>query len=434
MVSRAVKRHTRDSHRGLTWLAVFLGLPACAQVVINEIHYDPDIKIEPVEFIELHNSGSASVDLSGWEFSAGINYRFAAGTSLPPDGYLVVTQDRAAFQARFGVDALGPWDGKLDNDGESITLRDAEGQTIDQVTYRRGFPWPTVGDPPGYSIELVHPTFDNDLGGNWRASSIGDPVSPEGIELIAAGSTWRYFKGTSEPSTPRTTWRQAEFNDSAWLVGAAPIGYGETFIATRLTDMQGSYTSVFFRKEFVVDDPAEFGALTIEAQFDDGFKAWVNGVNVIDGQANMPPGEVAYNGTASSAIEELDFVTFTLAAQAPALLRPGLNVLAIQAHNANLSVSSDFFIDARLLASPAGSAGNGPTPGRRNAVYATNLGPQIRQVDHSPQQPAGSQPVTITARSPIPMASRPYPSITSWWIRALTSSSAMPPTPITGPP
>ena len=45
-----------------------------------------------------------------------------------------------------------------------------------------------------------------------------------------------------------------------------------------------------------------------------------------------------------------------------------------------------------------GSANRGPTPGAINSVYATNLPPQIRQVDHSPQQPAAGQPVTITAK------------------------------------
>lgn len=36
-----------------------------AQVVINEIHYNPDDKLEHVEFIELYNNGPDSPDLSG---------------------------------------------------------------------------------------------------------------------------------------------------------------------------------------------------------------------------------------------------------------------------------------------------------------------------------------------------------------------------------
>ena len=36
-----------------------------ANVLINEIHYDPDVKTELVEFIELYNAGDEIADLSG---------------------------------------------------------------------------------------------------------------------------------------------------------------------------------------------------------------------------------------------------------------------------------------------------------------------------------------------------------------------------------
>src|SRR5687768_193071 len=43
-------------------------------VVINEIHYNPDVKTQLVEFVELHNSGDAPVDLSGASFTKGVGY------------------------------------------------------------------------------------------------------------------------------------------------------------------------------------------------------------------------------------------------------------------------------------------------------------------------------------------------------------------------
>ena len=49
-------------------------------VVINEIHYDPDVKTELVEFIELYNTTAADIDLSGWYFTNAISYRFGAGS------------------------------------------------------------------------------------------------------------------------------------------------------------------------------------------------------------------------------------------------------------------------------------------------------------------------------------------------------------------
>ncbi len=47
----------------------------------------------------------------------------------------------------------------------------------------------------------------------------------------------------------------------------------------------------------------------------------------------------------------------------------------------------------------AGSWRSGsPTPGERNFVFAENIPPHIRQVNHTPKQPASSQPVRITAK------------------------------------
>ncbi|MHC4499183.1 MAG: lamin tail domain-containing protein, partial [Planctomycetota bacterium] len=158
-------------------------------VVINEIHYDPDVKTEQVEFVELYNPDDESADLSGWYFSRGIDFTFPPGTSLASDAYLVVVQDSnmfdpnstsdADFVAKFpGVTPTGVFLGRLTNDGENVELRNAQGEEIDQVDYQLGFPWPTVGDPVpfadppdgnGHSMQLVNPGLDNDLGGSWHS-------------------------------------------------------------------------------------------------------------------------------------------------------------------------------------------------------------------------------------------------------------------------
>ncbi|HKQ36474.1 MAG TPA: lamin tail domain-containing protein, partial [Verrucomicrobiae bacterium] len=332
---------------GLTVVgSVFLSSGVKGQIVINEIHYDPDVKTELVEFVELHNASSAAVNISGWSLSDAIDYTFPAGTTIAPGGFAVAAQNTNAFRAKFGFNAFGPWAGRLNSSGERVVLRNAAGQIVDEVTYQLGFPWPTVGDSPGNSIELIHPALDDDLGGSWRASggSVGGGTV-NNVSLLPDHSTWKYFKGTTNPSSPATAWRNAGFNDASWANGGAPIGYGETFIVTSLADMNGGYTSFFLRKTFNATNVSAFDRLILEAQYDDGFKAWINGVLVIDGNANMPAGEVPYTGTASAAIENLNFVTFTL----PNVLVAGVNTIAVQVHNSALSGSSDAFFDARLI-------------------------------------------------------------------------------------
>jgi hypothetical protein len=124
-----------------------------AQVVINEIHSDPDLKTEWVEYVELYNAGDQEADLSGWQFNSGISYTFDQGTVLAPGDYLIVAQSPEQVltkwrSGRFPLPAdrvLGPFGGKLSNEEDELVLRDAQGEVVDQVTYQLGFPWPTVG-------------------------------------------------------------------------------------------------------------------------------------------------------------------------------------------------------------------------------------------------------------------------------------------------
>lgn len=367
-----------------------------AAVVINEIHYRPPNKLDQAEFIELHNTGGSTVALSGWRIEGGVEYAIANATELPPGGFLVVAQNPSTMLAKFGVSALGPWKGRLNNQGEEVRLINAAGGLEDSVDYKLGFPWPTLGDPPGYSMELIHPDLDNDLGGSWRASFNPSTQNPTGT-LISKGSQWRYFKGIGEPSTPKTAWRQRGFNDISWVSGPMPIGYDPSIpMGVSLNDMRRSYTMVYFRRPFVVQDASKVRSLKLSALYDDGFKIWINGVPVPNGDVNMAAGEVPYTGTASRALELNTYQSFTLESPQNYLVS-GTNIIAIQAANSSRDNSSDFYLDVELTA-VTGSPNYGPTPGSANSVFSTNAPPQIRQVRHSPEQPLSDQQVTITAK------------------------------------
>src|SRR5262249_33488690 len=98
----------------LAWFAV----SSLGDVLINEIHYDPPIKTEHTEFIELYNNGSVAISLDGWQLTGAVDFTFPSGVSMPAGGYVVVAQDPAALRAKFGASALGPWQGILSNQGE----------------------------------------------------------------------------------------------------------------------------------------------------------------------------------------------------------------------------------------------------------------------------------------------------------------------------
>lgn len=142
-------------------------------VVINEIHYNPALKTEGVEFIELYNRSAYEVDLSYWTLGEGVGFFFEPGNKLPPNGFLIIAQNPAAVTARYGVPVVGAYTGRLNAEGDEIVLRDNNAEEVDRVVYGLGFPWPIVGDEPSRSIELINPDLDNNRGSAWRA---GEPT------------------------------------------------------------------------------------------------------------------------------------------------------------------------------------------------------------------------------------------------------------------
>ncbi len=145
------------------------------EVVINEIHYNPDIETDLVEFIELYNTSAAPINLSNWSFSQGVEYVFPVGATIAANNYYVIAQNAAQFQTKFGFAPNGVFIGGLNSDGENVRLKNAADVIEDEVDYQLGFPWPTVGDTVGApgngrSIQLVNPTLQNDVGGSWRSA------------------------------------------------------------------------------------------------------------------------------------------------------------------------------------------------------------------------------------------------------------------------
>ena len=140
-----MKLRSKRTAAGILSLAMLLGcagaMPASAAqggVTINEACSKNTVFAAAdgnyYDWIELYNSGSQSADLTGWGLSdkATKPYRFTfpAGTSIAPGGRLVVycdstlgTTDTTA--APFGLSASG----------ETLTLTDASGNTVDTITF-----------------------------------------------------------------------------------------------------------------------------------------------------------------------------------------------------------------------------------------------------------------------------------------------------------
>ena len=189
------------------------------------------------------------------------------------------------------------------------------------------------------------------------------PLVGAGTPLpILVGTTWAYFKGTVAPPA---NWNTNAFNDASWLTGPSGIGYGDGDDATTLSDMQNSYTTVYTRRQFDVANPAAIGGLELRADYDDGFVAYLNGVEVA--RRNIPAGtpsnttlassaHEASGGTNGNAIETISLNAFVNQ------LVTGTNTLAIQGVNVSLT-SSDLTMrfELRVTNAPPAAPAN-PSP------------------------------------------------------------------------
>jgi hypothetical protein len=198
-------------------------------IVINEIHYHPDENTEPVEFLELYNAGAQAIDLDGWYMDSGVRYTFQGTHIINPGEYVVICQDPDAFEAKFGMSAFGPFDGKLSNDGELLVLRNAAGKKIDEVDYKSRFPWPVAAHGEGASMELINPYLDNDLAGSWRSSGYRNSDRPE----LAFGAP--------SPGAPNRTYTEAAPPQIRQVRHAPeqPLSSEAVRISAKITDPDG---------------------------------------------------------------------------------------------------------------------------------------------------------------------------------------------------
>lgn len=134
----------------------------------TEIMYNP-VGGGAYEFLELHNAGFASFDLSGATFE-GIDFQFPAGTIMPGGAIWILASDEdpAAFATRYpGVNPAGYYGGALSNGGERIALRAANGEILAAVEYGDDNGWPTDADGEGASLTLIDSAEHPGLPSAW---------------------------------------------------------------------------------------------------------------------------------------------------------------------------------------------------------------------------------------------------------------------------
>jgi plastocyanin/spore coat polysaccharide biosynthesis protein SpsF (cytidylyltransferase family) len=156
---------------------------AIVDVVITEISYN-DPGSDSLEFVEILNHGSATVDMSGWNFTQGIEHVFPAGATLGAGQYLVLAKYPDYFAARFGF-TPEVFLGSLANVGEDIELRTAIGDVVDYVDYKPDGAWPVNANGLGSTLVLCDPSADNSLPASWVAATTPANFAISGVDVLA---------------------------------------------------------------------------------------------------------------------------------------------------------------------------------------------------------------------------------------------------------
>jgi regulation of enolase protein 1 (concanavalin A-like superfamily) len=165
-----------------TWSALneatFAVGPVAESLRISEIMYHPIDIGRPddpnAEYIELVNIGAETINLNLVRFTDGVDFTFPS-INIPPDGYVVVVRDIAAFTAGYGTDIAiaGCYAGALDNGGERLELHDAAGRTIHSFRFRDD--WYDLTDGLGFSLTVNDPWTTDPAAYNdksaWRPST-----------------------------------------------------------------------------------------------------------------------------------------------------------------------------------------------------------------------------------------------------------------------
>jgi len=208
-------------------------------VVFNEIMYHPPVNEAAMEWVELHNQMAVNVDLSRWSLRGGVDFTFPEGTVIAGKGYLVIAASPADLMAATGLtNVLGPFTGRLSNNGETLELRNSNNRLMDEITYGVDDDWPVAPDDSGVSLAKLEEAGASDQAGNWTMSAlvggtpgrrnfVTTPYETVSTTVVQLDSTWKYEASGADPGT---AWRTGSFDDGGWPSGAGLFKAGNVSV------------------------------------------------------------------------------------------------------------------------------------------------------------------------------------------------------------
>jgi beta-lactamase superfamily II metal-dependent hydrolase len=179
--------------------------PVAGQLVINEFLADPNAVTDANgEWFEIYNRGTSAVNLQNFRIASANDavHTITASVSVPAGGYVVLGRN-AASSTNGGVTVAYAYGTTitLANASDWLALRDANGATVDSVSY--------TSTTAGAAWGVKDASLDNTVVGssNWQLQTstfgLGDRGTPNKANDGAAGGGGGGGGGTAQPLTVR---------------------------------------------------------------------------------------------------------------------------------------------------------------------------------------------------------------------------------------
>lgn len=312
------------------------------------------------DWIEILNAGDEAVDLGGWSLTDDANdltkWSFPSTTLDANESLLVFAsgKDRTVAASELHTNF------RLSGGGEYLGLVENDGST---VAFDFGPAYPAQFEDISYGL-----------------------ATESSFSVLVDNSTLVRTLVPTDGSLG-TTWISPTFDDSSWEgdpTRTAGVGYEgsptsennyASLINAPLTPLPTGLPTAYARFEFQLASVADINQLSLAMQFDDGFVAYLNGVEVASANAPTSPtwNSVSTAGTPDDqAVEPVNFDLIDHLDE----LNVGTNVLAFQLLNRSAG-SSDLLLVPELSVGQAALVDpvvpgyfETPTPATRNGVNA----------------------------------------------------------------
>jgi hypothetical protein len=113
-----------------------------ASITVTSVEFNPLSGNQDEEYVSLTNATPEALDVSGWKLTGAIDFTFAPGTVVPSGRSIYVSPNVRAFRARTvsprgreGRFVVGPYSGQLSARGETIEVRNASGELMQNFSY-----------------------------------------------------------------------------------------------------------------------------------------------------------------------------------------------------------------------------------------------------------------------------------------------------------